>query len=35
VEYDYVADGVLLRVSRELTPEQAGEYKAAMAKIMG
>lgn len=34
VEYDYVADGVLVRVSRELTPEQAAEYERALAQIV-
>lgn len=35
VEYDYVSGGVLLRVSRELTPDQAAAYDAALTKIMG
>lgn len=34
VEYDYVADSVLVRVSRELTPEQAAEYERALGQIV-
>ncbi len=34
-EYSYVAGSILLRVSRELTPTQAGEYEAAFKKITG
>lgn len=30
IEYDYVHGAVLVRVSRFLTPAQAGEYKAAV-----
>ncbi len=29
-EYDYVKGGVLVRVSRYLTPDQAKEYQAAL-----
>jgi hypothetical protein len=32
-EYHYTKGGVLLRVSGELTPEQAGKYKAALSTI--
>ncbi|MFE9844719.1 hypothetical protein [Streptomyces goshikiensis] len=31
-EYDYVHGATLVRVSRLLTPEQAGEYKTALEK---
>ncbi|MFJ5993403.1 hypothetical protein [Lentzea sp. NPDC092896] len=34
-EYDYVAGGVLVRVSKQLTPTQAKEYEAALAGIVG
>lgn len=34
-EYDYVAGGVLVRVSKELTPTQAKEYETALAAIVG
>jgi hypothetical protein len=34
-EYDYVAGGVLLRVSGQLTPAQARQYKRALAAITG
>jgi hypothetical protein len=34
-EYDYVAGAVLLRVSGQLTPAQARQYKAALAAITG
>ncbi|MGW0594793.1 hypothetical protein [Streptosporangium sp. NPDC002607] len=33
-EYDYVAGPVLLRVSKELTPQQAEEFEAALGKIV-
>jgi hypothetical protein len=32
-EYDYVHGSIVVRVSRFLTPAQAGEYKAAAAKL--
>jgi hypothetical protein len=32
-EYDYVHGSVVVRVSRFLTPAQAGDYKAAVAKL--
>lgn len=32
-EYDYVSGRVVVRVSYLLTPDQAGEYKAAAAKL--
>lgn len=34
-EYDYVHGGVLLRVSKQLTPDQAKEYETALAAILG
>lgn len=34
-EYDYVSGGVLVRVSRYLTPDQAKEYETALAAIFG
>lgn len=34
-EYDYVAGGVLVRVSKQLTPTQAKEYETALAAIVG
>jgi hypothetical protein len=34
VEYDYVQGGVLIRVAKELTPEQAVEYEV-VAKTLG
>ncbi|MDX3661045.1 hypothetical protein PV646_27395 [Streptomyces sp. ID05-26A] len=34
-EYDYVIGGVLLRVSKELTPTQAKEYETALNAILG
>ncbi|MFI6510162.1 hypothetical protein ACIBCT_21365 [Streptosporangium sp. NPDC050855] len=33
-EYDYVAGSVLLRVSKELTPSQAGAFEAALGEVM-
>ncbi|MER6175729.1 hypothetical protein [Streptosporangium sp. NPDC001681] len=33
-EYDYVAGPVLLRVSKELTPQQAEAFEAALGKIV-
>lgn len=33
-EYDFVHGGVLLRLSRELTPDQANEYDAALVKVL-
>ncbi|SFR28386.1 hypothetical protein SAMN04488564_113234 [Lentzea waywayandensis] len=35
VEYDYVTGGVLVRVSKQLTPTQAKEYETALAGIIG
>ncbi|MCW2875334.1 hypothetical protein [Actinacidiphila oryziradicis] len=32
-EYDYVQGGTVVRVSRFLTPDQAGQYKTAAAKL--
>lgn len=32
-EYDYVQGAAVIRVSRYLTPQQAGQYKAAVAKL--
>lgn len=32
-EYDYVHGAIVVRVSRYLTPTQAGQYKAAAAKL--
>jgi hypothetical protein len=32
-EYHYVKDGILLRVSGALTPDQAGEYEAALKQL--
>ncbi|MEU4094466.1 hypothetical protein [Streptomyces sp. NPDC026673] len=32
-EYDYVSGNVVVRVSHLLTPDQAGKYKAAAAKL--
>ncbi|SDK29775.1 hypothetical protein SAMN04488074_10595 [Lentzea albidocapillata subsp. violacea] len=34
-EYNYVVGGVLLRVSKELTPAQAKEYETALNEILG
>ncbi|MET9226461.1 hypothetical protein [Lentzea sp. NPDC003310] len=34
-EYDYVVGGVLLRVSKELTPTQAKEYETALSDVLG
>jgi hypothetical protein len=34
-EYDYLKGGILVRVSRLLTPEQAKEYDAALQSISG
>jgi len=34
-EYDYVVGGVLLRVSKILTPDQAAEYETAFKAILG
>jgi hypothetical protein len=34
-EYDYVAGAALLRLSTQLTPTQADEYKTAFEKIVG
>jgi hypothetical protein len=34
-EYDYIAGAVLLRVSGQLTPQQAARYKRALAAITG
>ncbi|MDN5293186.1 MAG: hypothetical protein PWQ91_410 [Eubacteriales bacterium] len=34
VEYDYLVDKVLLRVSGKLTPQQAAEYEAKLKEIM-
>lgn len=34
-EYDYQVGGVLLRVSKILTPEQAKEYETALQAILG
>ncbi|MGS2645807.1 hypothetical protein [Streptosporangium sp. G12] len=33
-EYDYVAGPVLLRVSKQLTPQQAEELEAALAEVV-
>lgn len=33
VEYDYVSDPVLIRVSRYLTPTQTAGYEASAASI--
>ncbi|MEV4180160.1 hypothetical protein AB0J28_01775 [Streptosporangium canum] len=33
-EYDYVAGPVLVRVSKELTPDQAAGFEAALGKIV-
>jgi hypothetical protein len=34
-EYDYVVGGVLLRVSKQLTPDQAKEYEKALSEVLG
>lgn len=34
-EYDYVVGGVLLRVSKQLTPDQAEEYETALGEVLG
>jgi len=34
-EYDYVAGNALLRLSTQLAPTQANEYKAAFEKVVG
>jgi hypothetical protein len=34
-EYDYVSGGVLLRVSGNLTPTQAGQYEQALQAVTG
>jgi hypothetical protein len=34
-EYDYVSGGVLLRVSGNLTPAQAGQYEQALQAVTG
>lgn len=33
VEYDYLHGGILLRLSQNLTPDQAKQYKVALAKL--
>jgi hypothetical protein len=34
-EYDYTSGGVLLRVSKILTPDQAAEYESALKAVLG